>query len=85
MLNELVELRDRRVLELGCGNGRLTFRYASAAQSVLAIDPNAERVKEARTAMPPELAETVVFAIGSAEEVDAPRKSFDLALFSSSL
>ncbi len=85
MLNDLVALRDRRVLELGCGNGRLTFQYASAARSVLAIDPNAERIEEARTTRPAELAKSVVFAVATADEVNAPRRSFDVALFSSSL
>src|SRR5262245_55094159 len=85
VLDELVALRDQRVLELGCGDGRLTLQYASATRSILAIDPNAERIVAARTGLPPERAETVVFAVASAEEVDAPRWSFDLALFSSSL
>jgi ubiquinone/menaquinone biosynthesis C-methylase UbiE len=74
-----------RVLELGCGDGRLTFRYARQAASVLAVDPDVEVIERARAAMPPELAETVTFAVGGAEEVDAPRASFDLALFSWSL
>ncbi len=32
-------LDGARVIEIGCGDGRLTFRYAAAARSVLAIDP----------------------------------------------
>ena len=28
-----------RVLEIGCGDGRLTQRYAARAGSVIAIDP----------------------------------------------
>ena len=74
-----------RVLELGCGDGRLTFRYAQKAASVLAVDPDAEAIERARAALPPELADTVTFAVSGAEEVDAPRASFDLALFSWSL
>jgi 16S rRNA A1518/A1519 N6-dimethyltransferase RsmA/KsgA/DIM1 with predicted DNA glycosylase/AP lyase activity len=30
-----------RVVEIGCGDGRLTHRYAAHAESVLAIDPDA--------------------------------------------
>src|SRR5947208_11269804 len=48
-----------RVLELGCGDGRLTFRYAEAAASVLAVDPDAERITEARASLPSQLAERV--------------------------
>jgi len=36
----LPDLRGRRVLEVGCGEGRLTCRYADRAGSVLAIDPD---------------------------------------------
>ena len=85
VLAELVSQDDLRVLELGCGDGRLTFLYASAAKSVLAIDPDAERIDKAHEGLPPELAGTVTFAVASAEGVVAPHRSFDLALFSSSL
>jgi ubiquinone/menaquinone biosynthesis C-methylase UbiE len=84
-LAQLAPVDGLQVLELGCGDGRLTFRFAHAATSVLAIDPDAERIASARAALPAELAETVVFAVAGAAEVDAPRRSFDLALFSWSL
>jgi ubiquinone/menaquinone biosynthesis C-methylase UbiE len=85
MLAELATMDGLRVLELGCGDGRVTFRYASSARSVLAVDPDAERIETARVETPTELAGIVTFAVAGAAEVDAPRKSFDLALFSSSL
>jgi ubiquinone/menaquinone biosynthesis C-methylase UbiE len=42
-------LRGREVLEVGCGNGRLTLAYAPHAARVVAIEPNPEMVREART------------------------------------
>jgi protein-L-isoaspartate O-methyltransferase len=84
-LRELAPVEELRVLELGCGDGRLTFRYASDAASVLAVDPDAERIEKARAALKPELAGKITFMVAGAAEVDAPRESFDLALFSSSL
>ena len=74
-----------RVLELGCGDGRLTFRYASDAAAVLAVDPDEGEVEKARNALKPTLADKVTFAVSGAAEVDAPRRSFDLALFAWSL
>ena len=74
-----------RVLELGCGDGRLTFRYADAAASVLAVDPDPDQIAAARAALPLHLADRVSFAAVGAAEVDAPRRSFDLALFAWSL
>ncbi len=40
-LRRLGDFRSRRVLELGCGDGRLTPGIARDAASVLAFDPDA--------------------------------------------
>jgi cyclopropane fatty-acyl-phospholipid synthase-like methyltransferase len=37
-----------RVLELGCGDGRLTFRYADAAASVLGVETKCAGIARAR-------------------------------------
>jgi ubiquinone/menaquinone biosynthesis C-methylase UbiE len=84
-LAELAPADGLRVLEVGCGDGRLTFQVAPAAASVLAVDPDEERIEKARRSMPAELTEKVTFAAQGAAEVDVPRHSFDLALFSWSL
>jgi ubiquinone/menaquinone biosynthesis C-methylase UbiE len=84
-LARIAPMDGLRVLELGCGDGRLTFRYADAAASVLAVDPDADQIAKARATLPRGLADRVSFAVVGAEEVDAPRKEFDLALFSWSL
>jgi ubiquinone/menaquinone biosynthesis C-methylase UbiE len=84
-LARLAPLDGLRVLELGCGDGRVTFRYAGSARSVLAVDPDTERIDSARAATPSELEPIVTFAVSGAADVEAPRRSFDLALFSSSL
>jgi ubiquinone/menaquinone biosynthesis C-methylase UbiE len=84
-LARLAPVDGLRALELGCGDGRLTFRFAGTAASVLAVDPDAERIEQARAALGAELAEKVTFAVAEAAEVDARPGSFELALFSWSL
>ncbi len=84
-LRELAPVDRLRVLELGCGDGRLTRQYAGAAASVFAVDPDEERITEARRSLPPELDDRVSFAVAGAAEVKPPRRRFDLALFSWSL
>ncbi len=84
-LRRLAPMKGLRVLELGCGDGRLTFRYAREARSVLAVDPDEERIASAIVARPADLAESVTFAAADAAELDVPRRRFDLALFSWSL
>ena len=44
-LHRLSDFRSQRVLELGCGDGRLTVCVAADAVSVLAFDPDAEEVE----------------------------------------
>ena len=84
-LAEVAPVAGLRVLELGCGDGRLTFRYASDAASVLAVDPDEGEVEKARAALRPDLGDKTTFVVSGAAEVDAPRRSFDLALFAWSL
>jgi ubiquinone/menaquinone biosynthesis C-methylase UbiE len=84
-LRRLAPVDGLRVLELGCGDGRLTFQFAGAARSVHAVDPDEERIASARASLPTELAEKVRFSVAGAAEVDVRRRRFDLAVFSWSL
>jgi ubiquinone/menaquinone biosynthesis C-methylase UbiE len=84
-MRQLVDFRDRHVLEIGCGEGRMTFWYADEAASALAIDPEAELIEQARAAMPERLRRRVRFEAADAAEIELPEREFDLALFSWSL
>jgi cyclopropane fatty-acyl-phospholipid synthase-like methyltransferase len=80
-------LAGKTVLEIGCGDGRLTRRYAAAAARVVAIDPDREKVARAIQDMPGELREKVALrASGLSEYSQAnPAGRFDLVLLSWSL
>ena len=41
---DFVELDNKRVLEIGCGKGRLTVPLAEFAKHITAIDPDADAV-----------------------------------------
>jgi predicted RNA methylase len=84
-LRRLGDFRGRRVLELGCGDGRLTLGFASDAAGVLAFDPDREAVERARQSLPAELAGRVAFSVASGKEIELELQSFDLAVFSWSL
>lgn len=84
-LAELAPVDGLRVLELGCGDGRVTFQIARDAASVFAVDPDEERIALARESLPAELAEKVRFEVAGAAEVKVSHKRFELALFSWSL
>ena len=84
-LRRLADFRDRRILELGCGDGRLTLGLAADAASVIAFDPDAEAVERARRFLPTELRERVTYEVASGKEIELERQSFDLVVFSWSL
>ena len=84
-LRRLGEFRGKRVLELGCGDGRLTLGVADDSASVLAFDPDAEAVERARRSLPSELTQRVSYQVASGKEIEVEPGSFDLALFSWSL
>jgi ubiquinone/menaquinone biosynthesis C-methylase UbiE len=84
-LRRLVDLRGAHVLEMGCGEGRLTEGIAEGAASVLAFDPDAESVEQARKTLPAALADRVSFRVSSAEQLEIEPSSFDLVVFSWSL
>jgi len=84
-LRRLEDFRGLRVLELGCGDGRLTVGVAPDAASVLAFDTDAEEVEHARRTLPRELADRVEYRVASGKELEIPPGSFELVLFSWSL
>ncbi|MEK7862992.1 MAG: methyltransferase domain-containing protein, partial [Chloroflexota bacterium] len=48
LIERHVRFTGKDVLEVGCGNGRLTLGYAARAKSVVAIEPDARQVRRAR-------------------------------------
>jgi ubiquinone/menaquinone biosynthesis C-methylase UbiE len=84
-LRRLGAFRDQRILELGCGDGRLTLGIATDAASVLAFDPDAEAVERAQYSLPDELSDRVAYQVASGKEIEIEPQSFDLVVFSWSL
>jgi cyclopropane fatty-acyl-phospholipid synthase-like methyltransferase len=82
-VRELTDLNGKRVLEMGCGDGRFTYLYAHDAEYVLGVDPKRAEIREARRARPRELRDQVEFRV--AKTIWPPRRRFDVALFSWSL
>lgn len=80
----LGDLTGLRVLEIGCGNGRLTWQYAPSAGFVDAIDPDSKRITAAQQALPAPLTDRVQFHACTLEEFHSPAL-YDLAILSWSL
>jgi ubiquinone/menaquinone biosynthesis C-methylase UbiE len=76
----VVDLNGKRVLEVGCGSGRLTAFAAARAARVYAFDPDEDSVATAAESVPREVRDRVRFAVHDAQALDVPRRRFDIAL-----
>ena len=77
---QLSSLADRRVLEIGCGGGRITSLLSAHTKKLVAIDPDPELIGQARAGMP-----GVDFRLAKGEDLPFSDNSFDLVLFTLSL
>ena len=85
------DLAGQHVLEIGCGDGRLTWRYADRAAHVIALDPNPDDITLAIKNCPPRLQGRVEWKLGTLHELAeslasaAQPPGFDMAILSWSL
>ena len=84
-IHDLIDFSGTDVLEVGCGDGRLTWRYADRTRSVLALDLDAAAIKQARASLPEPLQHTVTFQVADITSVKLPPAAFDVVVFSYSL
>ena len=86
-LFDMADFSKQHVLEVGCGNGRVTWFYAEKAARVTAIDPSADQIALAREQLPSPLQDRVEFRAVAFEVFAAasPSSAFDIVLLSSSL
>jgi ubiquinone/menaquinone biosynthesis C-methylase UbiE len=73
------------VLDVGCGDGRLTWLLARSAARVAGIDIDLEELRKAPGARPEVVSAQVCFAAAASEAMPFASRSFDLALFTWSL
>ena len=84
-LLDFADFSDSRVLEIGCGEGRLTWKYAPASSLTFGLDPDLSALRVARADCPPDLRPRVHLARASAYHLPFPKETFDIALLAWSL
>jgi ubiquinone/menaquinone biosynthesis C-methylase UbiE len=80
-LERMARWNGRRVLEIGCGDGRLTLRLVSLGARVSAIDPDASQVRRARALLTRRHAQRIVYRVGRAEGLPYRAREFDTVVF----
>lgn len=83
LLEELVQIGDRDVLDVGCGEGAFARRLAEAGARVVGLDPLPGAIGAARAAAPE--GPSLRYLEGSAEALPFADGSFDAVIFLNSL
>jgi ubiquinone/menaquinone biosynthesis C-methylase UbiE len=84
-LRSLVDLAGKRVLEIGCGQGRLTWQYALSTGGVVGIDLDVDDLRVATVDRLHALAEKVAFARADSVHLPFAKETFDIAILAWSL
>ena len=84
-LRSYVSLAGKRVLEVGSGEGRLTWQYAKWAGSVIAVDRDVDSQRVANIDRPHDMETKVYLSAASSAYLPFSKEKFDLAILAWSL
>lgn len=76
----MADFIGRRVLEVGCGDGRLTWQYAPSTGQAVGIDLVPERLIAAQQDRPTGLVSRVMFVLADSLALPFHSASFDIAI-----
>ena len=79
-LRQFADMDGKRILEIGCGDGRLTWRYANAARHVTGIDLERDDLRIAGIERGSGLERTVALAQADSIHLPFRQHAFDLAI-----
>jgi ubiquinone/menaquinone biosynthesis C-methylase UbiE len=75
-------VRRKRVLDLGCGDGRFALGVAALASTVDGLDPDDEAILAAKKAARKSGVRNVRFRVGAAQRLPYPDGAFDVVILS---
>ncbi len=84
-LRQFADFNDKRVLEIGCGDGRLTWKYANNTKAITGIDLVPEDLKVASIECPQNLRAKTFFIRADSISIPVRPETFDIALLAWSL
>ena len=84
-LRKYADLHGKRLLEIGCGEGRLTWQYANEPRFTLAVDLDRDALRVARVDRPEDLEDSVHLACADSIHLPFAKENFDIAILAWSL
>ena len=75
-------VRGKRVLDVGCGDGRFALGVAPFAASVDGLDPDPESIAGAKRSARKSRARNVRFRVGAAQSLPFREGAFDVVILS---
>jgi len=85
-LHKFVDVKDKLVLEVGCGEGRLTWQYAAASKLTVGFDIDHDALRVARADSQDKSCGTCTcFAEAGASNIPFANETFDIAIMAWSL
>ena len=85
VIHELIDFVGKDVLEIGCGDGRMTWRFADVAASVLAFDSDESAITMAREETRDALKFKLSFHVADTTNIKLAQGDYDVAVFSWSI
>jgi ubiquinone/menaquinone biosynthesis C-methylase UbiE len=79
-LRKFADCAGKCVLEIGCGDGRLTWQYAKSARFAAGIDLEADDLRAATIDRPSDLESSITFARADSIHLPFSKETFDLAI-----
>ena len=80
-LHEYADFSGKRVLEVGCGDGRLTWRYADRARRVAGIDLDRDALRVAVIERSADLASVATFTQADSTRLPFAGECYEIAIF----
>jgi len=84
-LHKFADFSGKRVLEIGCGDGRLTWQYAKSASHAAAIDLDQDSLRYALVERASDLDDRVLFSRADSTHIPFSKEKFDIAILAWSL
>jgi ubiquinone/menaquinone biosynthesis C-methylase UbiE len=84
-LHKFVDFTNRRVLEVGCGEGRMTWQYAKGTRTTIGIDLDLDALRIARVDRHSDLEAKALFARADSQLLPFPKGTFDIVVLAWSL